>query len=758
MAQFFEGKDGTYSGCTFNDAPVGICCYKNGNNSTIKHPNLLRLCDCLRLSRNSNEQPWSYWQQIDSCCQNINCVDCNAAFDDIGACCNGVGGCENNTSRTSCAKSGKYWQGKGTVCLYFSPILGDLPYPYQICLTGTAGCCVTGTCSDVSRQSSCSGLYYGCGHTCGSFDCVDNPQVICPSCLDSNQIFQVKKYNSTGSFIGFTEVKIGDFFAGGIVAGVFSPNGATCLGNKSAFGGIYDNLPLGSYTDDALRNSITGPLVFNELNSGTEKTSSAYRSVYDPMGYGFTLPDAHQSNCDSWLMIVSPWPARIREDWDITTHQFTATPFTDSTVSPDTSILPPAEFVLNEIGENLVYSRIINLFTWSHGGTSHCFTLDSNLDSIFDGQVLSESCPFIGSGIGHDGAYGTLPILKNGTMGNTYWGNATSFDTCPDVNLCVDCEDSPYARTSLGRPFVFSRNTGFWSRNWGMYNSCRLFGSDVAEYYLRSGNGIGGPLFANLKTRFGATGYAGFTANFFHTGTPTAKTTIAEGTSVYNRYYYSSEQMKSEGYPQVSRWYVPSIDELSFLAKQCVDINLQEKLYNYGITFGIPIGSSSIGANGYVWSSTGTFDEGVTRQYIQATGGSPWPNSGENGSEVILPSDSRYGQISTNQFTKAWVLKFPEHDIDTQLPPSPNSFKVKKAHDFDDKYELRLVRLIRCDQRYYDNNSPESLRNRTWMVPRLTDAAVCNGTNQKIDGIYPQYNIANFILDPQTSTIFRNAT
>jgi hypothetical protein len=71
---------------------------------------------------------------------------------------------------------------------------------------------------------------------------------------------------------------------------------------------------------------------------------------------------------------------------------------------------------------------------------------------------------------------------------------------------------------------------------------------------------------------------------------------------------------------------------------------------------------------------------------------------------------------------------------------------------------LRLVRLIRCDQKYYDNTSNELLRNRTWMVPRLTDAAICNGTNQEINGTNPKYSSSNFNLDPQTSTIFRNAT
>jgi hypothetical protein len=766
-AYFFPGKNLTYAGCTSNNGPIGVCCYKNGQDTITKHPSLIRSCDCLRISRNSNVLPWSHWQLIDNCFKNINSIDCTAAYQDKGACCNGSGGCEDNTSQTSCATSGKYWQGKGTVCQYFPLNVPDFPAPIEICRTGTAGCCVTGTCSDVSRQSFCSGIYYGCGNTCGEFNCTSDPVVPCDTCFDNNEIFRVKKYDVNENFEGYTDVRIGDFFAGGIVAGVFSPNGATCLGNKSAFGGLYNGLPLGSYSDERLTNPDDGPIVFNNLNSGTEKPCNTYRSVYDPMGYGFTLPDGNNSNCDSWLMIVSPWHARIDQKFFTTdTSQsgavnFNTVPYTDNTIRSDTTQSDFGALLdFDDATSLFVFTRTANTFTWSHGGTAHCVTIDSNLDGIFNDQFAESGCAFVGSNISHDGAYGTLPILKNGIMGNTYWGNATSFDTCPDVDICRGgCINAPSARTGLGRPFIFTRNTGWWSRNWGLYNSCRLFGSDVAEYYLRSGNGIGGGLFANLKALYGATGYAGFTANFFHTGTSTAKTTIAEGCSVYNRKYYSSEEMKSLGYPQVSRWYVPSIDELSFLAKQCVDINLQQKLYNYsGAATGVPIGFSSVGANGYVWSSTGTFDEGITAQYIQATGGSPWPNSGENGSEIISSSDSRYGQISTKQFTKAWVLKFPEFDIQNQSSPAASNFKVKKAHDFDDRYELRLVRLIRCDQRYYNNSSAELLRNRTWMVARLTDAAICNGTNQPITGSIPTYTSTNFATDIQTANIFRNTT
>jgi hypothetical protein len=170
-AYFFPGKDLSYSGCTANNGPIGVCCYKNASDTIVKHSSLVRACDCLRISRNSNVNPWSHWQPINNCFKNINSIDCTAAYNNNGSCCNGVGGCEDNVSELTCANSGRYWQGKGTVCQYTDTGTNTV----NICTTGTGGCCVNGTCTDATSQSSCSGIYYGCGHTCGSFDCHPEP-------------------------------------------------------------------------------------------------------------------------------------------------------------------------------------------------------------------------------------------------------------------------------------------------------------------------------------------------------------------------------------------------------------------------------------------------------------------------------------------------------------------------------------------------------------------------------------------------------
>lgn len=805
-AQFFEGKGIGYEGCTSDNAPVGICCYVNSSNNVIKHNQLIRQCDCSRIAVSASTTPRFRWQIKNSCFKNLDSVSC-PNFDLVssapivkGACCTPNFGCMDNLSKQSCDSYNGYWQGEGTVCTY-----PDGTSTFNRCSNGTGGCCSSGTCTDVDGSSNCSGSFYGCGHTCGDFaQCTANTTLSCTSCFDVNGVFNLKAYIKPSSSTDAIEsgsyipLRIGDSFAGGIVAGVFNPNGSRCLGPKAQMGGSTNTGLL--YNDTNFPDLINNPTAFSQITRGQQIDSSdidgsEYNSIYDPMGYGFTLPDnwnlienGKRTECDSWLLIVAPFPARITEKFykSVTgiPRYFDAFPATDNIILSDTSEDPFSSltFATDPVNTNLLSaSRNVNLFSWSHGGTSHCLTLDDNLDGVFS-TTSTETCNLPGTNIFHDGSYGTLPIFKNGIKGSTFWGNTTTFDTCGDVaSTCTDCESSPFQRTRLGQSFNFTRNTGFWSRNWGIYNTCRLISSDVAQYYLKAGNGYGGSVFSGLKNKYGATG--GFTASFFHNGTNTSniKTTIGEAVSAYNNeitgyfslydlYYYGSQILgdaaNTVAFPQISRWYVPSIDELSFIAKQCSDptVDLQNKIIsNNGIKIGAFLdGANGAISNGYVWTSTGAFDEGITAQYVQATGGAPWTNSGLEG-EIISESDPRYSQISCRQFTKAWALNFSNLQDSTQIDPSGN-VTARKLHDYDDKAELRLVRMIRCDQRYYSNPDTEDLRNRVWMVPKLTSNAIVNGTNRATTGapaagggIINEYNSGNNTLDGSITTIFTNS-
>jgi len=829
-AYFFPGVLTTsYPGCTSSNAPVGICCYKNQIENIVKHPELIRACDCLRIARNSNTTPWSHWQIINNCYKNINAIDCSKAFNRTGACCDGFGNCQDDVTSNQCSVQQKFWQGAGTVCTYYTPS-SDFPVPFEICrgfAGATSGCCTLGECVDIQLQSGCTlGQYFGCGYTCGSFDCVYDPpggggggtDVNCPQCFNgTDDVFRLKKYDPSGTTLtGFQrELRIGDFFAGGIVAGVFKPKGTTCLGNADAFSGLYNGTPIESYNfDDLVRpeNGIAED-IFDSINNGSEKTAQYYKSVYDPRGYGFTLPNEHAGECDSWLLIVMPWPARIDQRYTVRLSdgnngwkpfEFKTFAQMDSTIKGDTTTVPYSQLaVQTQYAPGLDKKhriRTANTFTWSHGGTAFCFTLPSDFVNPSQGNDIDNTtisnCSSVlggytlGGAPTNDGFYGTLSLIRNGVQGSTYWGNSTSFNTCPiDDPICdSECIDDPCRRTTIARPDFYTSNTGYWYRNWGLRNATALFASDFSEYFFYSAASGFPAGWNDLKKRYGATGYAGFTANFFHNGTQTAKTTISEGCSVYNRQYYTTEYMKSSGYPQVSRWYVPSADELAFIAKQCADagINLQEKIYNYPNTIGdngIPIGHRGIGASGYVWSSTGTFDEGVTRQYIQATGGAPVPNNQAHpdGYLDLYGPYGSYGQDiggqrHTDQFTKAWSMRFPEWDQLTQQPQISTDFKVRKSHDFDDKHELRLVRLVRCDQKYWKNeNISDRCINRLWNIPRLTDSAICNGTAPPIicqtanytlpgaswtpDNAIPsigKYTASNYYCDPQTASMLKN--
>lgn len=839
-AYFFPGIMTTsYPGCTGANAPNGICCYKNPIGNIVKHPQLVRACDCLRIAKNANSTPWSHWQIINNCYKNINAIDCSRAFNRTGACCDGFGDCQDEVTSENCAVQQKFWQGPGTVCTYYTPG-SDFPVPIEICrgfAGATSGCCTLGECVDMQYQSGCTlGQYFGCGYTCGSFECVYDPpgggggeggggtNATCPQCFSGNSdIFRLKKYDPTGTTLtGFQrQLRVGDFFAGGIVAGVFKPKGTTCLGNAEAFSGLYNGLPIESYSFDELVRPEYGLAegIFNALNDGTEKTASYYKSVYDPMGYGFTLPANHGGECDSWLLIVMPWPVRIDQRYTVRLsdgnngwkpYEFKTFAQLDNTVKSDTSTTPYTSLqVQGQYSPGLDRkhrTRTVNTFAWSHGGTAFCWTLPSDLAyPLANGGVSAggwatiepgaEICNAsvhggwtLGGAVSTDGFYGTLPLTRYNVEGSTYWGNATTFNTCPlDDLLCetANCASTPCLRSSLAKPGYHTSSTGYWSRSWGIRNCTSLFYSDFAEYFYYIGSDFPG---GDLAEHYGAG--PGFTATFFHSGTQNAKTTMSEGCSVYNRQYYTTEYMKASGYPQVSRWYVPSIDELAFIAKQCAEsgVNLQQKLYEYPNSIGdngIPIGSSVLGANGYVWSSTGTFDEGVTRQYIQATGGAPCPNNQAHPDGYLDPYQEFPGLYAKdvnaerhpNQFTKAWAMKFPEWNPLTQEPSSPNEFKVRKSHDFNDKHEVRLVRLIRCDQRFlnYQENTSEICVNRMWNIPRLTDAAICNGTSQpRLGGtvnftVPPgswtpdfaipsigRYTRSNYYGDPQVLTIIKN--
>ena len=703
----------------------GVCCVQTQQNKElIFESSIKNSCQCSRSAQTSfGILPYKWVELSDTI--NLECIDCQNLFDKIGSCCDGTGICSQKT-KTDCIVSNGFFGDEGVKCA-----CPDTNPTQFVCLKDgfgtTGGCCESGICTDVPQGASCSdGLWYGSGTLCAdtpaSFTCSIDSEFT-PN-FSNTPPFKVKKYDEDGIYTETIDLYPGDEFAGGIVVGVFNPNRALCLG-ATAHGG------LGIQEED-----ITSLSQFEYLTNGTERVCGNYRSVPTGDGYGFTMESNNglfEKEEDSWILIVSKYPVKFRQK--ISTNNAYASNdeilvepnLTNSSTTLTNQLNGPPWQTTTTNGVEYEYNDV-TLFTWSHGGTSASNIYDDNLDGIFIlGTNPTPECDQIlnNAFIACDGFYGYV------SSGITYYvGNVTSFNTCSDeYSICVLCNNDPLSKLRRGEPTTLTTANGWWARNWGIRNTCMLGASEISNYYLQTGNSIGG-IFAGYSQYFGACG--GFESGF----TGATYSTMFEGCSVWNRGVSGG----SVNYPQVSRWYIPSIDELAFIAHNCASpkMDLQTKIVEGG---GVEIGQAldpSASPIGWVWSSTKTFDAGVTGQYLQAGNLKTNSNIGSFPQSPIVAIDN--STVATKRFTKAWAIEFGDE------------FKVRKSDAFTDTHELRLVKMIRCDQRYYDDFSPEKLRNSVWNVPKLTTAAIVIGEFER--GV--TYSASNFSQDIQTSTIYKS--
>jgi hypothetical protein len=205
--------------------------------------------------------------------------------------------------------------------------------------------------------------------------------------------------------------------------------------------------------------------------------------------------------------------------------------------------------------------------------------------------------------------------------------------------------------------FLKNPNTSFngkWYRNWGFMNTSRIINS---EYYYYAGISMSG---------IDATQYE---------AEDTETLTISRAVSLYNKKYPQTNKM-------VSDWYVPSHDELAFIANSCIrtdDLNINTHL----------ILKEGTMMNGWHWSSTGTFTK--------------------DSNEMIFNHPDGFKSGSS-----AWAIYFDSNSLD--------NFLVSKKQRSETLY-LRLVRMIRCDGKYknlHDND------NKYWKLLILDEEIIGN--------------------------------
>lgn len=570
----------------------GACCVLNKIYGSIDC-RILTCDECITLGLQDNIQT-TYHGNGSKC----DAVSCPSAIAGIGACCNGLGVCEQKT-RIDCVKSNGFFQGVGTSCL---DSFGE-----NICSSGTGPCCLSGS-SCVNNQSftdclNAGGFFAGNGTTCSEITCPTNNDVSCFGLVDGKLI------------------RPGDLYAGGLVVGVFNPYYSKVIGGKKQF------------SKETIR--PTGETA--DLMSMLEVTADVYRTEYDYHGYGFggstgsgyitcaelnanDYPEENESKPSSYLMVMSLYPVAI---------------------TGDSTVVSPLDYSSK--------NGPTQDFVWSNYGSAW-------------GPVINYSNPSENYGI-FGSEYYDIGSYKEGfwrgLSGETFDSLLNStFTTCAQARALGSDWD-----LRLSTIPAKSAN-GYWRRNWGLYNTVRMAHADNALYMRHTPRGR-----EYSYTQFGPGASAG-------------EITAVRAVRLYPDGMTSEIQGASANPETASQWFLPSHDELAFIAAHCVRDGSSP--YSFDLNTELLI-NGGVPMTGWYWTSTGSFD------------GSSGANEGIRESSGVTA-----GSV-------AWAMYFsPEGDLER--------FKSSRKNRYQNKYKVRPIRLIRCDGNYgvtADNTS------KAWSIPTI---------------------------------------
>ena len=206
---------------------------------------------------------------------------------------------------------------------------------------------------------------------------------------------------------------------------------------------------------------------------------------------------------------------------------------------------------------------------------------------------------------------------------------------------------------------------GYWRRNWGLYNTIRMISANNALD----------------RNRNDSSGY--YRSSDFGPGITSGLLTASDAVQLISSGITSGV---TGNVSNLSDWYIPSHDELAYIADKCTDTigeyNLNIEIMRNG---GTPF-------DGWYWTSTGSFDVG---------------DRDIRGSTAEGVYDSSTG-VSAG--TVAWAIRF---DADARK----NMFKVAKKNRTENTYQVRPIRFIRCDGQYVTGGTGEAGNSKLWNLP-----------------------------------------
>ena len=353
------------------------------------------------------------------------------------------------------------------------------------------------------------------------------------------------------------------------------------------------------------------------------------RSQYDYHGYGFTS----EKGCSEY------------NSYDIN----------DDIIKPDAyyiiaSLSPIAVTGDRDVVSLSDYSGATSEFYWGNRGSSWgpIYNEDTKVLNDLSSDYVSKVFPY-----------------KEGYWFNQDLGTAGSYNNLP-INTFTVCRKA--RRTGNGAVNKLSTSPlqtahGYWKRNYGLYNTIRIIGADNALYEGRD------------NTSFESSDFGpGLTADYI---------SAFRATRLYDDRITSPTGGTGGDNTRLSGWYIPSHDELAYIAGKCIsdseDFNLNHYLFQEG---GVPF-------NGWHWTSTGAFDE--TKGQTGGTG------------EGIANG------LSADAGTLAWALNF-------DVNGNSDEFYVAKKHRTHNKYKVRPIRMLRCDGQYATGGSENK---KLWDLPKV---------------------------------------
>jgi len=591
-----------------------------------------------------------------------------------GACCTGTT-CEI-TDLYSCSG---YFQGIGTTCGAVGSTVGGICEQSGACCiensnTNTILCrlLTCKQCLALGNKEGYTTTFHGNDTVCSGIDCsiaVQSLGACCNGLGVCHQTTEIECVNSDGFFRG-----VGTFCSDNICS---SGEGACCLGTTCQEGTSYDScvssgglyagngsvcsetycpksyrekvscagrvLGVDLYPGDIFAGGMVvgtyspyyghvlgAKEVFSNDETGTTYgimstqgiSGEFYRSVYDHHGYGFGGITAG-SSCRDLMSQTYPQPGESRTDSYI------------MVVSLEPVTVDSTNTVINYGQTAGTYE-----FAWSNYGCAWGPYVDTENRRSSTGLFEEE--------------YSQVGTYKEG-----YWYTGVTLQDSAEYLKNRTFSGCREAR-SLGEDWINRLRTkslhsinGVWRRNWGLYNSLHLAHADNI-------------LYTSFTPRGSEFSYSDFGPGLSGELTAIRATRLLDDLS---------------GVTVASQWFLPSYDEMGFLAANCATVTdgyySQFSLNTALLTEGyVPI-------TGWHWTSTGAFD--------------PTKNEG-----VLYGDGATAGSV-------AWAMYFAEDGY-------PSSFVSQRKNRYENKYKVRPIRLIRCDGNYGSDGSEEY---KAWNIPEI---------------------------------------